>query len=408
MKTITLILPLLGAAALNAFAVNEIVTSSTTELDQTYEGTATEAALRVEGEGVTYTGENIILSSTFAADSFDDFTGKGLYVQNNAIVSLLGGSITTGRDGIGLYLTGTSNATLTNVNITATGDDSYGVYLNYASTLTLTGGAINVAGDYSGGLYLKNYSEEGFSTATVSGVDINVTGKDAMGLLLENTSLTLTDSNINATGEMAFGLSLMDSDATVDLNNNTLTGNIYVGGGELTLTGSNGSKITAGQVFGDDSVIDITLTGDGTVFSGNLNASDEDAFTITITINAGALLEGGGTVSDLVLNDGASYAYHPDYGALTITDSIQVGDNITIDFSNLAESADYTVLDWSDAAVIGTISDSQFTAIGATGEFHVDDNGQLIFTAAIPEPTTWFLLSLGLGALVLIRRRRRC
>ncbi|MDR1145828.1 MAG: right-handed parallel beta-helix repeat-containing protein [Verrucomicrobiales bacterium] len=406
MKTITLILPLLGAAALNAFAVNEVVTSSTTELNQTYEGTATEAALRVEGEGVTYTGENITLSSTFAADDFADFTGKGVYAQNGVILSLLGGSITTsGRDGVGFYLTGASDATLTDVNITTTGEGGYGVYLNYASTLTLTGGAINVSGESSGGLYFQNFGE-GFNTATVSGVDINVTGEGGMGLLLESSILTLTNSNINVTDEYGFGLALMNSDATVDLNNNTLTGNIYVGGSELTLTGSNGSKITAGQVFGDDGVIDITLTGDGTVFSGNLNASDEDALTIKLTISAGALLEGGGTVSDLVLNDGASYAYHPDYGTLTITDSIQVGDNITIDFSNLTESEDYTVLDWSDAEVIGTISDSQFTAIGAAGEFHVDANGQLIFTAAIPEPTTWFLLSLGLGALALIRRRR--
>jgi hypothetical protein len=132
---------------------------------------------------------------------------------------------------------------------------------------------------------------------------------------------------------------------------------------------------------------------------------------INLTISAGALLDGGGTANNLTLGDGAILSYSPDHGWLSITDTITIGNGITIDFSSLTETGDYTVLDWDGATITGgSISETQFTATNAEGTFSVANN-QLYFNAtAIPEPSTWFLLGVGLGVLALTRihRRRQC
>jgi hypothetical protein len=99
---------------LTTSAANKVVTSSLTESGSSYNDTATDAALRV--------------------------TGSGVYVQNQAALSLTGGAITSsGSFGHGINLTGTSSGTLSDVNIQTTGIQNHGVYTATSSTLTLTG-----------------------------------------------------------------------------------------------------------------------------------------------------------------------------------------------------------------------------------------------------------------------------
>jgi hypothetical protein len=371
MKKLTLILILssaLGAAALNTFAESKYVSSGTViEIGVSYDNSdGTDYALTVgNGEDeARYVGTYITLA---VSGSNADYQGYyGAYVANNASLSLTGGSITlaTTPEFADVYMFGVLNyggiATLDSINIAATANNGVGVRA-ISSTLTLTNSNINVIG-----------------------------AQDSIGVFAES-----------------------NSNVQVNLNHNTLSGILASFGADststLTVTGSNGSVITGDVISYSDAVMEITLTGPDTALHGNVYnyspyAEPDNIGTLTLTINAGALLDSAGIVTNLTLNAGAILGYAGD--VLLVTDSITIGDNITIDFSHLAEIGEYTVLDWTDAAVTGNITAAQFTATNAEGTFSVE-NSQLTFNAtAIPEPSTWFLLGTGLGALALIRRRR--
>ncbi|MDR1305606.1 MAG: right-handed parallel beta-helix repeat-containing protein [Verrucomicrobiales bacterium] len=374
--------------------------------------------------------------------------GFGIYVYSDSSLTVIGSTITAANDGLSIDYN--SDATLNNVTVTA---ENTGIMM-YSSSLTMTGGTITAANE---GLSLDDYSD-----ATLTNVTVTATGNNGSGVLLQgNSTLTLTDSVIHATGSDAHGISAYSTHYynptnTTTLNHSTVTDGISVDArfGEdtnLTLTASNGSLISGGVtvstpiddyvvatldftlidsalsggltatgsshvtvtasdggtitgevISAQNAVVQITLTNAGTALRGNLIQDNNSA--ITLTVGADALLAGGGTVSNLIMDTGAILGYTDE---LTVTTSITIGDNIIIDFSNLTGTGDYTVLDWSGATGGESISDDQFTIAGdgVEGTFNVD-NGKLVFNAtAVPEPSIWFLIGLGLGALALIRRR---
>ncbi|MDR1304813.1 MAG: PEP-CTERM sorting domain-containing protein [Verrucomicrobiales bacterium] len=410
-----LLLSALSVSALNVFAANKVVTSSTTESNQSYDDsdTTTQSALNVTTSGVTYTGTNITLSATNSAVTpLDTAIGNGAYIDNGASLSLTGGSITTsGSFGHGVYLINASSGTLNNVTIKSEGYGSYGVRVEAAATtLTLTGANISTKGRSAPGIV---FLEAG--SGTVSNVNIETTGIDAHGVCINTTTslntstLTLTDANISVTGGGANALDFRsNSTVTVNLNSNTITGNIRViQAATLTLSGSNGTVITGNVSGTTGAVIGITLSDAGTKLVGNVSRTADSE--INLTLGAGALFHGGGTLNNLTLDNGAILGYT---NGLLVTDSITIGDGIIIDFSNLTETGAYTVLDWNGATITGgTISEDQFSATNLSadlqGSFSVAGN-QLTFNAsAVPEPSTWFLLGAGLGVIGLTIYRRR-
>ncbi|MDR1305914.1 MAG: PEP-CTERM sorting domain-containing protein [Verrucomicrobiales bacterium] len=453
LKPIKLILTLsvLSAAALNVFADNLYIdgTAYPAESNKSYGDTDTESALNVIGAGGSYSGTNITLSATNNSLETSSF-GKGAYI-NNAILSLTGGNITTsGSRAHGILLYNASSGTLDNVNIVTEELGGRGVYTGSNSTLLLTGGTIHTKGNYgygifftiassgtlnnvniktegnygygvftenstslliggtihTGGIYGYGIFIEGIgSSGTVSNVTIETTGAEGYGVLLNNGStILLTDSDINATHSASNTLRIINSStATVNLNHNTLIGKIYANlSSVISLDAANGTVLTGDVIANNNSTVAVTLTDAGTKLTGNFiqDATSE----ITFTLGDGALFRGAGTLDNLNLQDGAILGFT---NTLLVTDTISIGDNITIDFSNLTGTGDYTVLDWSGATGGESISDDQFTIAGdgVEGTFNVD-NGKLVFNAtAVPEPSTWFLIGLGLGALALIRRR---
>ncbi|MDR1305060.1 MAG: PEP-CTERM sorting domain-containing protein [Verrucomicrobiales bacterium] len=353
-------------------------------------------------------GVGIHISQTSSADLYNvniqtegDSNSYAINVATSSTLTLDGGIISTnGLAGHGIQVTGSSTANISNVNVQTQGAQSYGVGMG--GSVTLTDSDIHTSGSGSWGVYVSSTN-----SGTVSNVNIQTEGAAAHGAYVANSStLTMTDSDISATGNNADAINVASrSTATVNLNHHTITGNILAGGtSTLTITGSNSASLTGNVTGTTGGTIGITLTDAGTELHGNFRQTGA-ATAINLTVGAGALFHGSGELDSLTLESGAIIGYADD--VLLVTDSITIGDNITIDFGNLTETGDYLVFDWSNASGGDSINASQFSVTdpGIEGSFSVDNN-QLTFNAtAVPEPSTWFLIGAGLGALALIRRR---
>jgi hypothetical protein len=273
-------------------------------------------------------------------------------------------TITTGD--IGVLIQASSSGTLNNVNITTTKSDE-----NY------TGGGVGMLGS---------------STLTLTGGKIETSGSAEHGIILDNASTgTITDVNITATGEDAHALHLNDnSTATAKLNNKTLTGGITAeASSTLTLTGSNGTKLNGDITTTDHFIINLTLTGADTKLTGNL--TQDETSTIALTLDTGAMLTGGGELNTLTLTNGVTLTHTANL--ITVTDSI---------------ISDYDLIDWTGTGGNIDIENVTYTHTGPgiQGTFNTDGT-KLTFTAtAIPEPSTYLLLAIGIALLLLTARRR--
>jgi hypothetical protein len=326
-------------------AQNAVITSSTTENNENYQGVADNAALNVEGSGVTYTGTNITLNNTFDGGTYsNDVVGRGAYANNGGILFLTGGTITTsGTFGQGFILDNSSSGTANNVNIETHGYQANGVVARLSSTLTLTGGTIttNGYGAYAlasdgggnvtannvaivlngqnnvgvrvasstlaligGNITASNTSGMGMQTSgpsnvTVNNTNIETTGQSGHGVYaLSESTVTLADSNIRTTGSGASGI-LTTSTAHViaNLDGNTLSStgeNSYsiraLAFSTVDVTGSNGSVITGNVSGTNGTTIGINLSGEGTQFTGDILVSRTS--TLNLSGSDGAVLTG--------------------------------------------------------------------------------------------------------------------
>jgi hypothetical protein len=320
MKTKLLILGALGAAALNVFAASQYVDSGNfPDSFQTYDtaaahveidGVLRSANLTVTGEDTVYAGQYITLNNPIGFPPAD----VAALVTNGATLLL-------------------NNSTITSPYY----DAGYG------------SGAGNT------GIILFNNSVGALNNVSISHY--------VTGMHVENSTLTMTDGSITiANDPIAVGMGIVLADgSTVTLDNTTIvsTGErdesgVYSWGWYTTntLNVTNGSVITGNIASNDYTTTEITLTGANTALHGDISTYGSSyGGSSTLTVGAGALFHGGGTVTNLNLADGATYKYSGD--SLTITDSITIGNGVTIDLTNLnlAELENFTtVLDWSTAA----------------------------------------------------------
>jgi hypothetical protein len=402
-KKLTLSLTLLGGCTLNAGAQGLIVDGSNAYGNESNYIVTDGAALSVINGG-TYSGTNITLSAN-GGDA-----GAAVVVGEGSQLFLTGGSITSEyASATALRLAGTgANAVLNNVNITT---PLIGVYAKAGSELTVDGGTIQSAW----GIHLEHNTSATISNAVITASDYGIISYGDGGAAPVN--LTLNNTSINVSTGGWWSMDLENTNATVNLGaNNTLTveNAILVANSTLTLTGSAGSTISTGNTYivaSGSSTIDISLTDADTTLQTYFIQEDDNS-DINLTLGDGATLNAGGTVNELTLNDGATYIYYA--GGLN-ADTITINGNVTIDLTYLwqvtpDENDNYTVFNGtvtlSDGATLNYDNLPGNLTAGSNG-FTVDDNGQLVFNAVIPEPSTWFLLGAGLGVLVLTRRRRR-
>ena len=409
---------------------NRTLTSSTT-------GTFTQAGsvflseLAGTGRTLTLTGNNNGTVSGAIADFNGSGTAGGINKSGNGIWSLTNAAST---------YTGTTqlNGGVLEVSTLANGgtNSSIGASTSAAANLLFTGGSIR----YTGGatttdrLFTRTSNNGALEASGTGAVNFNNTGAIAWGAIDNSRIMVLggtnTDNNtlaaqINDNGTGAVGVTKADAGRWVLTNANTYRGVTTISGGTLVVDGTH-IAATGGSTFYNVNSGG-TLAGTGTI---DLSAATS---TRNVTVANGGRLEASSvndltlTLSTGVLNiSGAAASLSPSFlfslGApgntvLSLTSgTLNIGSGLLnfddFQFTTLSgfDNGVYTLFNTS-SAITGSLGSSLSGAIGlgGTGTLSLSGGQDVIFTVVnvIPEPSTYAMLGLGLGALVWLRRKNK-
>ena len=287
-------------------------------------------------------------------------------------------------------------------------------------------------------------------TVNAAGTEIQgVTTVNSGGTLATNgTSLYLTGGSrttVNNGGTLAAaGGTTIELNSALLTNNGTQTGTLDVNyGSTANGSGTFGSvNVNTGGKFGSNSVqagvemvgfSTLHLTGGGGLAATAPRVGPQPS-AAPGTTNVGSLtLHGGGTFSIRVQNaagaPGSGYDLTHATGTLTLASDASSSNPIVIALSSLNSNGnpgaaanfdptgnDSFVLVQADGGILGyqgpgefDVDTSGFENATDGGTFSVTGQGNdldLVFTSAVPEPSTWVLLGVGAGLLGLNLRPR--
>lgn len=317
----------------------------------------------------------------------DDPGGVGTFTMSGGIMNLGNSDVDwqalhIGRDGA------TGSATISG-GVLHTGTVNVGNQLDSVGSLVVSGGTIST-GELGNTSALNVASSGATGTATISDGVINVSGYLNVGNGRDVTDELVTASNgllemLGGTINIGFadtGLDWRD----LRLGHNEGTGVMNMSGGTININGGIKVGSTNIQII-EDPYEEILHPGTGTLTmtGGLISAADANALEIGVLDSTGWVDLLGGTimVGDLVIGEN---------GGMNITAGTLIleGDK--------------------QATILGYLNDGSITAYGGLAgaellyDFNTTNEGKTT-VAAIPEPATIALL--GLGALVLLRRRKK-
>ena len=384
-------------------------------------------------------------------------TANGTSVSGPAALELAG-DISIGAEALTLGSAGgiSNGGALRNIS----GSNSYagaislgfGTRINSdAGTLTLTGtltstnlalligGAGNTAVTNTIALGTGALTKDGSGTLTLSGSNTysGATAVNAGIIVFQNTSAKASNTvTALATGTIGLGVGgsgyYSSANVTSLFNTNTLTGFFLnaASGVAIDTTNAGGSfeqstALTAARSLTKLGTGILTLSGSNTysgattVSQGTLIVSGSLGASSAATVASNAQVGGNGTINgNLTLSNGARFVFDLDNTPLTVGGTFALSN--TFGIASLVQ-ANGTAIDWtmvndgtySLVATSFVFNDTNISNFGLSnaatglggGKSAYFTNGSLQLVV-VPEPSTWMLLSGGLTALMIFRRRR--
>lgn len=341
--------------------------------------------------GITSSNNSLFLNFTAAVIS-----STNVWSSTSGNLSAIG--ITNGST---LVMAGAGGDVTNNAQVTSLQGVTFS---NTASAYTLSGSAVT---NGAGGIVNNSTTSQTVSIPLILGAAQTVNA---------------ASGNLTVNGTIDNGGNLL----TVNGANNTTIGGVVSGNGGLSKLGSGTAILTAANTF----------NGNTTVSAGTLLLSGGSIGSSSVTVNSGATLAvtGNASVGSLILNSGANSVLSvnspSDYSQLTANGSIAFGGGLLINLSGIYTETNplsVDILNWASKSGNFTSVDVLYNGVttslnnnlgdlmmwqawlggnGANSYFGLNLNNGTF--NVVPEPSTYALFGLGLGALALtiVRRRR--
>ncbi|MDR1144888.1 MAG: hypothetical protein LBK71_01975, partial [Verrucomicrobiales bacterium] len=384
------------------------------------------------GYGVTADAASVSLSGVTITTAGDAAFAVSVY--NSSTLTITSGTFTaTGSDGRGVR-SQDSFATLTDAVIVHTGPKSHtasGFHLAITGTAVLNNvnitadnvAAINLSGSASerpvliinGGSLVSGHSAVNFGADMAAAAIVTITGADLVAPIVINTEIVsgqknapaaavaITDSTL--TGDI---VSNVLSTLTIDLNHSTLTGDLIANdNATLTVSGSNGAVITSAVTGSGAATLDLTVSGPGSSFAGDI--AQHAAAVVTVTLDTGATGKGGFNGGNLITGSDSVWTFNKDsHGNYGENNGVwNLGDYEVI-FDNMLHTGTLTISVNSDTgeggsiAVIDTADGDGTVHINTTGNGKADPNQVLpgIVSGDGTEHWQWDPIDWGIDQLI--------
>jgi autotransporter-associated beta strand protein len=379
------------------------------------------SALILRGNGTVLnvggTGSLIVSSASQSNSGFFNIGNEGSAGNVTANIAS-GGSITVNGTGNATKPTssiGGKAGDIADVNISGTMTYGSGTNLAIGSTSGTTTVDIN-----NGGILNLNDSARSVAVAASGTITINSGGTltSARTWGASTGNLVLAGGTFQATAaqtlDSGLHVSTTDAGSTIDTNGNAVSiGNAISGSGGLIKAGSNTLTLSGANTYAGATTINagtLALSGTGALASTTLSVATGAHFDVS----AQSSYSFSGKAITLSL-DGSSIG-GIDAGSLAVDFSSAA---LTLNLTTATPGASYDFLTSSSAATgslasvilagsfSGSLTQSGDVWSGTSGgyAFSLDQTSGALAITAVPEPSSWAVLGLGLGVLLWLRRR---